>query len=155
MFVYGLDLHAYLGSDGWVSPMAVRQAFEGRPWAWSFWPLVPDGLLRPAWVACLVVLALFTVGLWSRVTAVLAWVIVVSTARRAPASLYGFDQILSTWLLYLAVTGASGKAVSLDRFLARFRRHRIEAEDGGRSRARGPPRRASPSRRSRRTWRSG
>ncbi len=75
-----------------MSPEAVRQAFEGRP-VWSFWWLVPDGLLRPAWVACLVVLALFTVGLWSRVTAVLAWVIVVSTARRAPAALYGFDQI--------------------------------------------------------------
>ncbi|HEY2157820.1 MAG TPA: DCC1-like thiol-disulfide oxidoreductase family protein [Isosphaeraceae bacterium] len=126
VFVYGLDLHAYLGSDGWMSPMAVRQAFEGRPAAWSFWWLVPDGLLRPAWVACLVILALFTVGLWSRVTAVLAWAIVVSTARRAPASLYGFDQINSTWLLYLAATGASGRAVSLDRFLARFKRHRLE-----------------------------
>ncbi len=126
VFVYGLDLRAYLGPDGWMSPMAVRQAFEGRPWAWSFWTLVPDGLLRPAWVMCLVVLALFTVGLWSRVTAVLAWAIVVSTARRAPASLYGFDQINSTWLLYLAATGASGRAVSVDRFLARFKRHRLE-----------------------------
>ena len=71
-------------------------------------------------------LALFTVGLWSRVTAVLAWAIVVSTARRAPAALYGFDQIISTWLLYLAATGASGQAVSLDRFLARLKRHRAE-----------------------------
>ncbi len=126
MLVYGLDLHAYLGPDGWMSPAAVRQVFEGRPCAWSFWSLVPDGLLRPAWVACLVVLALFTVGLWSRVTAVLAWAIVVSTARRAPAALYGFDQIISTWLLYLAATGASGQAVSLDRFLGRFKRHRRE-----------------------------
>jgi predicted DCC family thiol-disulfide oxidoreductase YuxK len=126
VLVYGLDLRDFLGPDGWMSPSAVRQAFEGRPAAWSFWWLVPDGLLRPAWVACLVVLALFTVGLWSRVTAVLAWAIVVSTARRAPAALYGFDQINSTWLLYLAATGASGRAVSLDRFLARFKRHRRE-----------------------------
>ena len=54
-------------------------------------------------------------------TAVLAWAIVVSTVRRAPVSLFGFDQVLSTLLLYLAVTGASGQAVSLDRFLARYR----------------------------------
>jgi predicted DCC family thiol-disulfide oxidoreductase YuxK len=126
LFVYGLDLRAYLGSDGWMSPEAVRQALQGKPAAWSFWPLVPDGLLRPAWVACLVVLALFTVGLWSRVTAALAWAIVVSTSRRAPAALYGFDQIVATWLLYLAATGASGQAVSLDRFLARVRRNRAE-----------------------------
>jgi predicted DCC family thiol-disulfide oxidoreductase YuxK len=125
VFVYGLDLRAYLGSDGWMSPAAIAQSLEGRA-VWSLWSLVPEGLLRPAWVACLVVLAMFTVGLWSRVTAVLAWAIVVSTARRAPASLYGFDQILSTWLLYLAVTGASGRAVSIDRFLERWKRHRIE-----------------------------
>ena len=60
-------------------------------------------------------------GLWSRVTAVLAWVIVVSTVRRAPVTLFGFDQIVSTWTFYLAVTGASGQAVSLDRFLSRWR----------------------------------
>ena len=44
----------------------------------------------------MVVLALFTVGLFSRVTAVLAWVIVVSTVRRAPVTVFGFDQIVST-----------------------------------------------------------
>jgi predicted DCC family thiol-disulfide oxidoreductase YuxK len=127
LFVYGLDLRAYLGSAGWDDPAAVLRLMNERdPTAWSFWFLVPDGLLRPIWLACLVMLALFTLGLWSRVTAVLAWAIVVSTSRRAPTSLYGFDQILSTWLFYLAVTGASGQAVSLDRYLARWKRNRAE-----------------------------
>lgn len=127
LLVYGLDLHAYLGSDGWADPATVSlfQA-ERDPAAWSFWPMVPDAMLRPAWAGCLAVLAAFTVGLWSRATAVLAWAIIVSTARRAPVSLYGFDQILSTWLLYLAAAGASGQAVSLDRYLARWRRNRAE-----------------------------
>lgn len=120
--VYGLDLRAFFGSDGWTDPAILREVLRlERPYAWSFWLLVPDGLLRPVWVACLVVLALYTVGLGSRVTAVLAWAIVVSTARRVPVSLFGFDQIISTLALYLAVTGASGQAVSLDRFLARYR----------------------------------
>ncbi len=120
--VYGLDLHGFLGSHGWADPEVVRLFWRERsPWAWSFWLLVPDALLRSVWVACMVVLALYVAGLWSRVTAVLAWVIVVSTARRAPVTLFGFDQILTTWTFYLAVTGASGQAVSLDRFLSRWR----------------------------------
>jgi predicted DCC family thiol-disulfide oxidoreductase YuxK len=126
--VYGLDLRDWLGSDGWADPEAV--GFFRRqisPYAWSFWSLVPDALLRPVWVVCMAVLALFTAGFWSRATAVLAWVIVVSTVRRVPVSLFGFDQIVSTWALYLAVTGASGQAVSVDRFLARYRLARSEA----------------------------
>jgi predicted DCC family thiol-disulfide oxidoreductase YuxK len=130
MFVYGLDLRDFFGSQGWAEPDTVRYfdyqapyiGYVGRhPYAWSFWYWVPDRLLWPVWGLCMVVLALFTAGLWSRVTAVLAWVIVVSTVRRVPVSLFGFDQMTSTWTLYLAVCGASGQAVSLDRFLARYR----------------------------------
>ena len=51
----------------------------------------------------------------------------VSTVRRVPIALYGFDQVLSTLALYLAVTGASGQAVSLDRFLRRWRQARAAA----------------------------
>jgi predicted DCC family thiol-disulfide oxidoreductase YuxK len=126
--VYGLDLHAFLGSQGWADPDVVR-LFQGErsPYAWSFWLLVPDSLLRPAWVVCMVILALYTVGLFSRVTAVLAWAIVVSTVRRSPVTVFGFDQVVSTLALYLAVTGASGQAVSLDRFWARVREGRAVA----------------------------
>jgi predicted DCC family thiol-disulfide oxidoreductase YuxK len=125
LLVFGLDLQDYFGSTGWADPGAIR-AIE-RPLAWSFWFLVPDGWLRPVWCLCLAVLALFTAGLFSRVTAVLCWVIVVSTVRRVPIALYGFDQVLSTLTLYIAITGASGQAVSLDRFLRRWRQARAAA----------------------------
>lgn len=123
--VYGLDLRDYFGADGWADPEAVNFV-HGRqaPYAWSFWFHVPDGLLRPVWAICLVVLAMFTAGFYSRLTAVFAWVIVVSTVRRLPVALFGFDQAISTWALYLAVSGASGQAVSLDRFLDRWRQAR-------------------------------
>ena len=134
LFVYGLDLADFLGSTAWADVESVRRV-EGtvKPWAWSFWFYVPDALLRPVWVGCLAVLLLFAAGLWSRVTAVLSWMIVVATANRAPVSLFGFDQIVSTWLLYLAATGASGQAVSLDRFFGRWRQARAIA-----ARRRGP-----------------
>jgi predicted DCC family thiol-disulfide oxidoreductase YuxK len=126
LFVYGLDLHAYFGRLGWMN-LDVVEAFRSDRipnYEWSFWFYVPDALLRPVWVVCLVILVAFTMGFWSRTSAVLAWAIAVSTARRAPISLYGFDDLLSTWLLYLAVSGASGQAVSLDRFLARWKQNR-------------------------------
>jgi predicted DCC family thiol-disulfide oxidoreductase YuxK len=44
-----------------------------------------------------------------------------------PIALYGFDQILSVLLLYLAFTGAGGQAVSLDRFWRRWRQARAVA----------------------------
>ena len=127
LFCYGLDLHAYFGRTGWMN-LEVVEAFrhEQTPYSWSFWPLVSDAFLRPVWLVCLGVLMAFTLGIQSRVTAVLAWVIAASTARRVPISLYGFDDVLSTWLLYLAVSGASGQAVSLDRFFGRWKENRSE-----------------------------
>ncbi len=123
--VYGLDLHDFLGSTGWANVDAVRLVQgSAKPHAWSFWFYVPDGLLRPVWGLCVLVALMFAAGLFSRVTAVLTWVILASTVRRAPVAVFGFDQALTTWALYLAVTGASGQAVSLDRFLARWKASR-------------------------------
>lgn len=132
--VLGPDLYDYLGSDGWIGPEALRAYLaQHSPWAWSFWIWVPDRWLPIAWAACLVALALYTVGLWSRVTAALAWAIAVSLIRRAPVALFGFDHMISTWALYLAAFGASGQAVSLDRFLARLRAiKRAQARPGQR-----------------------
>ncbi len=125
LFVFGLDLHDYFGSTGWALPSAIRAL--GHPLSWSFWFLVPDAWLREVWCLCLVVLGLFTLGVCSRVTAVLCWVIVVSTVRRVPIALYGFDQVLSALAFYLAVSTASGQSVSLDRFWRRWRQARAAA----------------------------
>ena len=128
LLVLGLDLHDFFGTKGWADPALIWESLRQRqPFAWSFWFLVPDNLLRPAWLISLVILGLFTVGLASRVTAVLAWVIVVSTVRRVPIALFGFDQIVSTLILYLAATFSSGQAISLDRFLRRWRSARSVA----------------------------
>ena len=131
--ILGLDLKDYLGSEGWIGPEAARAYLANNsPWAWSFWFWVPDRWLWVVWAGCLVILALFTLGIWSRVTAVLAWAIAISIVRRAPAALFGFDQMVSTWAFYLAVFGASGQAVSVDRFLSRFRTIRRNRKDLGR-----------------------
>jgi hypothetical protein len=63
-----------------------------------------------------VVVALFTIGFASRWTAVLAWLVSLSTVRRAPVALFGFDYMIATWTFYLAAFGASGQSLSLDRY---------------------------------------
>jgi predicted DCC family thiol-disulfide oxidoreductase YuxK len=142
LLVFGLDLHDYFGSTGWALPTAIQTA--DRALAWSFWFLVPDLWLRPVWCVSLAVLALYTLGLFSRVTAILAWVIVVSTVRRVPIALYGFDQVLSALALYLAVTGASGQAVSCDRFWRRWRQARVAFAHVSARQPGGPGRRVTP-----------
>ena len=142
LLVFGLDLHDYFGSTGWALPTAIQSA--DRPLTWSFWFLVPDGWLRPVWCISLAVLALYTLGLFSRVTAILAWVIVVSTIRRVPIALYGFDQVVSALALYLAVTGASGQAVSVDRFWRRWRQARLASAQASGRQPGGPGRRVTP-----------
>ncbi|QDV32806.1 DCC1-like thiol-disulfide oxidoreductase family protein [Tautonia plasticadhaerens] len=126
--VLGLDLHAFVGSRGWADPdaLAFFRALEQDRWSWSLWSIVPDALLVPAYICCLVVLSMFAVGLWSRPTAVLAWIIVVSTIRRAPVIHFGFDMVVSMLTLYLAATGSGGQAVSLDRWVARWKAARQE-----------------------------
>jgi predicted DCC family thiol-disulfide oxidoreductase YuxK len=128
LLVLGLDLPDYLGSQGWADPAVIWQSQRQRqPYAWSLWYLVPDPLLRPVWLACLGVLGLYAAGLFSRVTGVLTWVIIVSTVRRVPIALFGFDQIISTLALYLAATFSGGQAVSIDRFLLHWRADRARA----------------------------
>ena len=114
--ILGLDLASWLGPNGWADPSAVLQL--RAPGAWSVFDWLPVGAIWPVYLACLAVATLLTLGLASRTSAVLGWVVLVSIARRAPVMLFGFDQILVTWLLYLAVTGASGQAYALDRLWA-------------------------------------
>jgi hypothetical protein len=125
LFTLGLDeLQSNLGSDGWVSPDALRvfwSEWKDAPRVWSLWLFMPDRLLTVVWAACLVVLIAYTLGLASRITSVLAWAIMVSTSRRVPVLYFGFDQAILSWMLYLAVTGSSGQALALDRLIARRR----------------------------------
>jgi hypothetical protein len=125
LFTLGLnEIQNNLGSDGWVSPEALQ--FFWSDWkesqrVWTFWLLVPDRYLTAVWAASLLALVAFTLGIASRLTAVLAWAIMVSTSRRVPVFYFGFDQAILSWMLYLAFTGASGQAFSVDRLLARRR----------------------------------
>jgi hypothetical protein len=114
--VWGLVLGDFFGPGGWLSDGLIRGLQEGG-YAYSFWWIVPQGWMWPAYVVSMIVLALFTVGLWTRVTSILALVVTISFAHRAPVAMFGLDQINGMLTLYLAI-GPSGRALSVDRWLA-------------------------------------
>lgn len=102
----------------------LRQLIAKGSWKWSVWFHVTD----PAWMALLhggFLLAMFclTIGLCTRVAAVLTWVGILSYVNRAPTFLFGMDTIMIVVALYLMI-GPSGAALSVDRLIARWRARR-------------------------------
>jgi len=80
--------------------------------------VVPPSYAYPVHLLCLGVLGLFAIGLFTRVTSLLALVIVISYANRVPTALFGLDQIIGLLTFYLAL-GPSGAAYSADSWLRR------------------------------------
>ncbi|MGD9724059.1 MAG: HTTM domain-containing protein [Pirellulales bacterium] len=115
--VWGLALTTFFGADGWLAPQAVVRLQAGS-YAWSYlWWFESPAALWTVHVAALVVFAMLTVGLFTRVVSILAFIAAASYIGRATGALFGLDQINIMLALYLAV-GPSGDAFSLDRWLA-------------------------------------
>jgi hypothetical protein len=115
--VWSLDFAAFLGPDSWLPASSVRLAQENTySWSYLWWIEGSPLLLWTAHLAALVVFALLTVGLFTRVTSILALIITLAYIQRLPGALFGLDQVNSMLALYLAI-GPSGDAYSLDRWL--------------------------------------
>ena len=59
--------------------------------------------------------------MWTRVTSLLSLVVVISFVNRVPEALFGLDKMNAILTFYLTI-GPSGRALSLDRWLAQRRR---------------------------------
>ena len=135
--VWGLALDDFFGPTSWLSPSLVR-AIEAGQYTYSFWLWVPHTWMWPVYALSMVVFVCFTLGVWTRVTSVLALFTAISYTSRVPAALFGLDQINIMLTLYLAI-GPSGQCLSLDRWLRRRRlgdyahnrpRHRVTGQPG-------------------------
>jgi len=114
--VWGLALDDFFGPSSWLSARLVR-ALESDQFAWSFWLWIPAEWRWHAYGISMLVLALYTIGLWTRVTSLLALITTISYVHRVPAALFGLDQINVMLTLYLTI-GPSGQTLSVDRWLA-------------------------------------
>ncbi len=118
--VIGLDFTDWFGPEGWL-PKADSIGLRNStiPWGWSLWDFIPQSLTGPVYGLGLLLILAWTIGAYCRVTGILTWIFIYSTMRRLPMMLFGFDSVLSTFILYLAVTGTGGESVSVDQRLAR------------------------------------
>lgn len=110
--VWTLELNTFLGPDG-LLPAEYRQVLFGNAFGWSHLDWVPQAGLMVAHAIGLIVVLMFTLGIFTRSTAVLAALLVISYANRGTGALFGLDQINAFLCMYLAI-GNSGAALSID-----------------------------------------
>jgi hypothetical protein len=126
--VWGLNLEGFLGPHGWQGETLVR-TLQADQFAWSFWWWIPISLHVTVHLVCLVILAAFMLGAFTPTTSVLAYLITIAYANRAPMANYGLDQINGMAALYLAI-GPSGRVLSIDRLRQRLRAARTQLDVG-------------------------
>lgn len=114
LLVWGSDLQAFFGIHGLQPLQTVLELHAGTP-VWSFWFYVPEPWIETAHWTCVAIATLFFLGVFTRATSVLAFLITISYSQRVPVANFGLDQILGMLCLYLAI-GPSGASLSVDRW---------------------------------------
>jgi hypothetical protein len=118
--VWGRNLLAFLGPHAWVdreTAQLMNRELSGG-WAWSYLYYVESPALL--WILHAIALGIFamlTIGLWTRVTSILACIITISYCHRLVGTQFGLDQVNALLATYLAI-GPSGAVWSVDRWLA-------------------------------------
>lgn len=103
-----------MASSGWID---TGETYQGQPTLWSIYFHVDD----PKWLwvihsSILIVMLLFTLGLWTRVTSALTWLgSLMYIQRLQGAMLFGMDTMTNLGLFYLMIAPC-GAALSLDRW---------------------------------------
>jgi hypothetical protein len=127
---FTFDLNTWFGANG-ILPSETVWRLTGESefsvggadsvYRWSYLHLVdsPVMLMVVHFVGLLVLLA-FTLGLYSRITNALSFVVVVSYIHRAPVIAGMFEPVLAMTLLYLCFA-PTGAVYSLDGYLRRRR----------------------------------
>lgn len=118
--VWSLSLPDFMGPQGIVTPEVLELTRDSH-FAWSILNGIESlSILWMIHAVALVVLFLFTIGWWTRVTSILAFIVTVSYVNRVPIALFGLDQINGMLALYLMLA-PSGASFSVDRLIVQGR----------------------------------
>jgi len=114
---FAWDLVRLFGPQGMLPVDVVRQFSGSQVVAFSYLSYVrTPGELWAVQLAGTVILILFTVGLWTRVTSILALIVTLAYIYRAPMLTGPFEPVLTMLLVYLCI-GPAGRALSVDHWL--------------------------------------
>jgi Vitamin K-dependent gamma-carboxylase len=108
-----------------------RQAKKKGTAAFSVWYHITE--TPTMWLVhciCLVIFLLFTLGLFTRTTSVLAWAASLNYIHRSQLILFGQDTMQTILITYLMI-GPSGATLSLDALRKRYRAARALMGSGG------------------------
>lgn len=125
--VWLLDAEAFFSSRGWLAPENVAR-LNDQPWQWSWYfsaesSAGPDessgsaAVIRGLAGLAVVAAVMLTLGLATRLAAIVSLAGLVSAANRAPLNTFGLDDTLGLLLIGLVV-GPVGACLSLDRLIA-------------------------------------
>jgi hypothetical protein len=125
--VWSLELEAFFGSEAWISSDVLasmwqqQETAQGQPvYFWTFFQWVNTReMLWAVHIGALIVFALLTLGLFSRIMAVLAYLLAVGYVHRAPGALFGLDQV-NVMLAFYLMLGPCGARYSLDSLVRRW-----------------------------------
>jgi hypothetical protein len=134
ILTYTPDLELLLSPDGLLAQESVTQLRSNFYSLSYFYLLETPGQLWAAHLAGLAVLALFTVGLFTRVTSILSLIVVLSYFHRSFVVTSEVEPILAFVMFYLCLAPA-GAYLSLDRWLARRKESSEKSADDNLPRA--------------------
>lgn len=119
--VWGKELLTFFSNEGVLS-VDYAHAAHGNSWfAWShFYFIDSPALMWIIHIIALIVFAMFTLGLFTRTTAMLSFLFTVSYANRAIGAQFGLDQMNAFLVMYLAIAPC-GVHLSVDSWLRRRR----------------------------------
>ncbi|GDX97199.1 hypothetical protein LBMAG47_28640 [Planctomycetia bacterium] len=124
--VWLLDAEAFFGSRGWLAPENVAR-LNDQPWQWSWYfsaeaagSAASAAAIRGLAGLAVVAAVMLTLGLATRLAAIVSLAGLVSAANRAPLNTFGLDDTLGLLLIGLVV-GPAGACLSIDRILANRR----------------------------------
>ena len=112
--VWTCELSTFFGPDS-IIPTEFRNSFlHSAGFAWSHFDWSESVIwLWGSHLIALTTFAMFTFGLFTRATAILSFLFVVSYANKSTGALFGLDQINAFLTLYLAISHCGAK-YSLD-----------------------------------------
>lgn len=97
---YAPDLERWFSPGGMLPAAMIEEMYIGQ---FSVFDYLPPNMLWPVYWTTLAVLALFTLGVGGRATAILATVMTLSFFGRAPLITGEFETILALLLVYLCI----------------------------------------------------